>query len=172
MTTAYNIGLAIAGPLFAALLVVGISVALDLLLLGDSLVDGSPPRIRQRVISCSGCSSALSALGLVAWVASRNVNINRFSIHALYRNRLVRAYLGATAPKAQPRQIHRFRCRRQFPRAQLWPPKPPKHDLPQHVQSVPRGQYHAQRGEDRAAGLAAAQGGIVHGEPAAFRRGL
>ena len=36
------------------------------------------------------------ATAFVAVVASRNVNINRFSIHALYRNRLIRAYLGAS----------------------------------------------------------------------------
>ena len=39
------------------------------------------------------------ALGLVA---SLLVNINRFSLHAVYRNRLVRAYLGATNPKRNP----------------------------------------------------------------------
>jgi hypothetical protein len=37
--------------------------------------------------------------GALAWVASRNININRFSLHAIYRNRLVRAFLGASRPK-------------------------------------------------------------------------
>jgi hypothetical protein len=38
----------------------------------------------------------------VAWIASYYVNINRFSLHAVYRNRLVRAYLGASRPVRRP----------------------------------------------------------------------
>lgn len=41
----------------------------------------------------------LGALGgLLFWkyVTSHNININRFSLHAFYRNRLIRAYLGAS----------------------------------------------------------------------------
>jgi len=36
------------------------------------------------------------ALVLLSVVASRPVNVNRFSLHGMYRNRLVRAYLGAS----------------------------------------------------------------------------
>ena len=36
------------------------------------------------------------ALFAVAWVWSRVININRFSLHAMYRSRLVRTYLGAS----------------------------------------------------------------------------
>jgi Patatin-like phospholipase len=35
-------------------------------------------------------------LALLSVVASRPVNVNRFSMHGMYRNRLVRAYLGAS----------------------------------------------------------------------------
>ena len=35
-------------------------------------------------------------LPVIALVASRIVNVNRFSLHGMYRNRLVRAYLGAS----------------------------------------------------------------------------
>jgi hypothetical protein len=35
-------------------------------------------------------------LALLSVVASRPVNVNRFSLHGMYRNRLVRAYLGAS----------------------------------------------------------------------------
>lgn len=41
---------------------------------------------------------ALAVTVFVGWVASRYVNINRFSLHALYRNRLVRAFLGSSNP--------------------------------------------------------------------------
>src|SRR5207245_4937890 len=40
------------------------------------------------------CGAALATL--IAVVASRCININRFSLHALYRNRLIRAFLGAS----------------------------------------------------------------------------
>jgi hypothetical protein len=40
---AFNIGLAVAGPIFAAVLIVGLSIALDELLLGGSLVGKLQP---------------------------------------------------------------------------------------------------------------------------------
>jgi hypothetical protein len=41
-------------------------------------------------------------LALISWLAGLFVNINRFSLHALYRNRLVRAYLGASNRNRRP----------------------------------------------------------------------
>jgi len=38
----------------------------------------------------------LAGLALLGVLASRIVNVNRFSLHGMYRNRLVRAYLGAS----------------------------------------------------------------------------
>jgi hypothetical protein len=35
-------------------------------------------------------------LGIVAYFASRFININKFSLHAAYRDRLIRAYMGAS----------------------------------------------------------------------------
>ena len=34
--------------------------------------------------------------GLVGWLAAKYINTNKFSYHAMYRNRLIRAYLGAS----------------------------------------------------------------------------
>jgi predicted acylesterase/phospholipase RssA len=48
---------------------------------------------------------ALGALGLSSWI-SHLVSINNFSMHAFYRNRLVRCYLGAARPKE--RRPHPF----------------------------------------------------------------
>jgi len=45
---------------------------------------------------------ALAGLGTLAvfgWVMARYININRFSLHAMYRSRLIRAYLGASNPR-------------------------------------------------------------------------
>ena len=41
----------------------------------------------------------LVALLILSQVTARYININRFSLHAMYRNRLIRAYLGASNPK-------------------------------------------------------------------------
>jgi Patatin-like phospholipase len=36
---------------------------------------------------------------LLSWVMARYININRFSLHDMYRSRLIRAYLGASNPQ-------------------------------------------------------------------------
>ena len=41
----------------------------------------------------------LVILLVLSRVMARYININRFSLHAMYRNRLIRAYLGASNPK-------------------------------------------------------------------------
>jgi len=120
---ALKIILAIAGPIFAAALVVGISVALDLLLLGDSLVQGLADRTLSTWYIVLWLVIGLLATGLVAWVANRNVNINRFSLHALYRNRLVRAYLGASRQRRYPDKFTGFDEEDNLPAHELWPPK-------------------------------------------------
>jgi len=44
----------------------------------------------------------LVALAVFAVTAGRVVNVNRFSLHGMYRNRIVRAYLGASNANRQP----------------------------------------------------------------------
>jgi hypothetical protein len=121
---ALKILLAIAGPIFAAVLVVGVSVALDLLLLGDSLVRGLATRIWTIGYVVFWLLIGALATTFVAAVASRNVNINRFSIHALYRHRLVRAYLGASRQRRSPDLFTGFDDHDNLPAHKLWPPKP------------------------------------------------
>jgi hypothetical protein len=123
MAKAYNIGLAIAGPLFAALLVVGISVGLDLLLLGDSLIDGLATMRWEGLYTYGWLLVGLAAATGVATLASYCVNINRFSLHALYRNRLVRAYLGASRQQRCPDLFTGFDNGDNVKAQYLWPPK-------------------------------------------------
>ena len=52
-----------------------------------------------------GLLLAASLAGVLAYFLSRRVGANEFSLHALYRNRLVRCYLGASNPK---RSAHPF----------------------------------------------------------------
>jgi hypothetical protein len=104
-----NIALAIAGPLFAAVLVIMLSVAFDWAVLGH----GQP--MYAACFPPDPNSTASAACGAWYWiglgfvllgvllVANFCVNVNRFSLHALYRNRLIRAFLGgARAPDRQP----------------------------------------------------------------------
>jgi hypothetical protein len=120
---ASKIILAIAGPVFAAVLVVGLSIGLDLLLLGDSLIKGLSERIWTLGYILLWLLIGVIATGFVAWVASRNVNINRFSLHALYRNRLIRAYLGASRQRRAPDLFTGFDDYDNLSMHKLWPPR-------------------------------------------------
>jgi len=62
-------------------------------------------------------------LGTIAWIASRFVNINRFSLHALYRNRLIRGYLGASRQERHPDYFTGFDIKDNVCVHELWPPK-------------------------------------------------
>ncbi len=42
---------------------------------------------------------AMAILLILSRVMARYINLNRFSLHAMYRNRLIRAYLGASNPE-------------------------------------------------------------------------
>jgi hypothetical protein len=99
-----NVALAIAAPVVAAALVVGLSALLDQALFGKSLVETAsfhnyvavgvlPPWLAGIWILI-----AFAIVILVGAIASSRVNINRFSLHALYRNRIIRAFLGASNP--------------------------------------------------------------------------
>lgn len=97
-----NAALAVAGPVFVGALVIALSAILDSVLFGKALI--GTESFTARVVAegfpgWPGARELLAALvviGALGAVASRFVNINRFSLHALYRNRLVRAFLGAS----------------------------------------------------------------------------
>jgi hypothetical protein len=57
------------------------------------------------------------AAALMAWF----VDINRFSLHAMYRNRLVRAYLGASNPRRQPNKFTGFDPNDSLRMHNFWP---------------------------------------------------
>jgi hypothetical protein len=46
--------------------------------------------------------------GAVAALASWFIHVNKFSLHAMYRNRLIRAFLGASRPDRDPNPFIRF----------------------------------------------------------------
>jgi hypothetical protein len=122
-TWAYNIVLAVAGPIFVAVLIIVLSVIIDKLLLDDALVRilqiGKIPALCSAVLWL-GFGWAISFV--VELIASCFVNINRFSLHALYRNRLIRAYLGASNQKRDPDVFDGFDFGDNVCVHELWPP--------------------------------------------------
>ena len=68
-------------------------------------------------------AAACVASFIVALAASWFINVNRFSLHAVYRNRLVRGFLGS-ARSARPNadRFTGFDLEDNLPMAELWPP--------------------------------------------------
>ena len=116
-----NLVLAVAGPVFLAALIVGISIALDLLLLNNSLLHALDTQTIENIVFWIVFGGIVAAL--VGAVASKTVNINRFSLHAVYRNRLVRGYLGAARQARNPDRFTGFDEDDNVPIHTLWPPK-------------------------------------------------
>jgi hypothetical protein len=118
-----NLLLSIAGPVFVATLIVGASIALDLLMFGGALLHvlHNPPPTPLTIMLYLVVGMAVAAV--VEVIASKNVNINRFSLHAVYRNRLVRGYLGAARQARNPDRFTGFDERDNIRVHTLWPPK-------------------------------------------------
>ena len=118
--------LAIATPIFVAALIIFLSAILDRLLLHEPLVI-SLRYPDTRLFSAGWWTIAgwlligLAIALAIAWIASRNVNINRFSLHAVYRNRLVRAFLGASRPKRNADEFTGFDLGDNPHVYELWP---------------------------------------------------
>jgi len=123
------------GQIFLALLLVIISGTLDLIVLDGSLLEGllagADMESRARGMEPSAALAhllfggstanapdfydlpgrlflAVAITAPLAFFISRQVNINRFSLHDLYRNRLVRAYLGASHRDRKPNPFTGF----------------------------------------------------------------
>lgn len=124
---------AVAAAVFAAALVVLVSALIDKILLPTAFLASAAFR---STVSDGGFAEfpddlrkllyGLVAVAVVGFFASKFVNINRFSLHALYRNRLIRAFLGASHAAAQrrPNPFTGFDERDNIPVWQLWPDRP------------------------------------------------
>ncbi|MDQ3413428.1 MAG: hypothetical protein M3480_00380, partial [Verrucomicrobiota bacterium] len=69
------------------------------------------------IVLLLGAALAASGLGM-AFI----INPNKFSLHAMYRDRLIRAYLGASNPKRDPHPFTGFDERDDLAMADLWRP--------------------------------------------------
>ena len=99
-----NILLMVVAVITVATITLAISGLLDIAIFGGSLVDSNSFTAQMTQDGYPdwpggrGVPLAFVLAAIVGASASHFVNINRFSLHALYRNRLIRAFLGASNP--------------------------------------------------------------------------
>jgi len=114
--------LTLATVLGIAALVVGLSLGANGLLVlakivltpwASGLVADLPDRLTQQMEVLQTTRVDLSVIVTVlmvaiAWLLGSSINVNKFSLHAMYRNRLVRAYLGASREHRRPNPFTGF----------------------------------------------------------------
>jgi 8-oxo-dGTP pyrophosphatase MutT (NUDIX family) len=103
----------------AALLTIALVLVL-LAVVGQALVDAGQSAWHGLPAPVISLGLALGLLGASA-LASMLVDINEFSLHALYRNRLVRAFLRASRHDAEAVRDSAFDEKDDLPLTMLWP---------------------------------------------------
>jgi len=113
-----SLAMKLAAPVFAGAFLVGLAILTNWILMASGLGAHSEwdPATQSEVFThCPNCAwwehqamlngtswEANLALGLAflafGWLMARFININKFSLQGMYRNRLIRAYLGASNP--------------------------------------------------------------------------
>jgi hypothetical protein len=104
---AVGVLLKIAPALFIMLLATGLAVVTNALLATTGKIPKEWWNHDYLLERTTIQENALWALGFLAlsWLMARYININKFSLHGMYRDRLIRAYLGASNPR---RKANRF----------------------------------------------------------------
>ena len=110
-----DFALSLAAPLFAMALIILIS-ALDLLFMSKTCNFEIACRVTSdSLTSITAASQQIYPLTIVVlmlilltlgWAFGRTVDTNEFSLHAMYRARLIRAYLGGSRPAGERRPDH------------------------------------------------------------------
>jgi hypothetical protein len=72
-------------------------------------------------LNLAGVLALGAVFGLVFWFCARNVALNKFSLHHMYRERLMRAFLGASRPTRRPDPFTGFDPDDNLPVGLLWP---------------------------------------------------
>jgi hypothetical protein len=123
-------GLALAAPIFAIFLV--LLVALGAEILFNRGVPQSLEDYRSRMLATSLVNFSIFVIGLAVGglLMGIFININKFSLHAMYRNRLIRAYLGASREKRKPNLFTGFDDNDNIQMHALWPNGKPPHEEP------------------------------------------
>jgi Patatin-like phospholipase len=130
----------LAPPVFLALLAGALSVLTNLILFATHSITGLPLSGAQgeaiawtdhyAMLTRSGPALlAIVALGFIAMsvLMARFININTFSLHGMYRDRLVRAYLGASNGARRASRFTGFAATDDLPMRALDPAQKPLH---------------------------------------------
>ncbi len=135
---AARLALPLTAPLFAASLIVLLSLA------NVELVRGLAPPADPacglswrwydpggllQILHCAGYRRVAALLGglvLFGFAFAFLINTNRFSLHAMYRDRLIRAYLGASRAKRRPNLFTGFDPQDNTLMHALWPSPAPR----------------------------------------------
>ncbi len=123
-----SVVLALAAPVFAIAVLAGLGVATDWLLGITGLGPGGDWWNHQEMLEGTRVEAILllgAILLGVAGVMARFININRFSLHAMYRDRLIRAYLGASNPRREANKFTGFAESDNLPMYQIDPRQKP-----------------------------------------------
>lgn len=141
MANILDLGMKLAAVVFVVAFLAGLGVLINVLLLNvgmevskapafvktltgqqwwtmGSLVEYTPPTL--------AILFALAFL-LIGWLMARCININKFSLHAMYRDRLIRAYLGASNDHPEINKFTGFDETDNLMMAQLTPGLRPLH---------------------------------------------
>jgi len=110
--------LSIAAIVCAGLLVVIVSALLDLTILRHAIT--APGHLGSDMLALL---IALAVMLVIGANASKFINVNRFSIHSLYRNRLVRTFLGATRDPRAANPFTNFDEKDNLEMRELWAAK-------------------------------------------------
>jgi hypothetical protein len=121
---------------FMAALLILLPLMLDKLLFGTGMVPAQPIEANfPWTLRCGLLLIAIAAVIIIAVTASRAININHFSLHALYRSRLVRVFLGASQVGA-PDRFTGFDLKDNLEMHRLWAPVQATDWRPFHVINI------------------------------------
>lgn len=110
--------LAIAVPAFFAVLVAALSAAIDAVTHHGKFIGFAEPVPGDSLLCLLKLFSWASATAIIgSWA----INTNRFSMHGVYRNRLIRAFLGASKADRSPNQFTDFDQWDNIRLNELWP---------------------------------------------------
>ena len=146
--TAAALAVKAAPAIFILSLAIALALATNILLYGLHLLPGIADLPEMNLLAVGGAqvtwqdhyavlsrSSPAIVVALflsllaISWILARYVNINTFSLHGMYRDRLVRAYLGASNPKRKANKFTGFARDDDFAVNELDPCQKPLHVL-------------------------------------------
>jgi hypothetical protein len=129
-TVIMKYALALAAPIFAIFLTVVIALSAEILL--HRSVPKTLDDYQHRILATTLGNFSIFVIGLAAvgFLMGVFININKFSLHAMYRNRLIRAYLGASREQRDPDLLTGFDEKDNIQMHALWPNRQPPHEGP------------------------------------------